>query len=146
VDSEVLWFEGLPAIRVDVAVHGRGLRVLNVHTLPPRTWSYTKRWNAMMQQLVSMVQNERRPLILGGDLNATPHAAWYGRLLAAGLRGAHESRGRGLATTWPNGLMSFPPIRLDHLLVSRELGVLDVREGEGRGSDHRPIVVDLAFR
>jgi endonuclease/exonuclease/phosphatase (EEP) superfamily protein YafD len=145
-DSEVLWFDGLPAIRVDVTLGGQQVRILNVHTLPPRTHRYTERWNVMMEQLLGIVRGERGALILGGDLNATPHAAWYGRLLATGLRGAHESRGRGLASTWPNGRMSYPPIRLDHLLVSRELAVLGVREGEGRGSDHRPIVVDLALR
>jgi endonuclease/exonuclease/phosphatase (EEP) superfamily protein YafD len=43
-------------------------------------------------------------------------------------------------------LPPFQPIRLDHLLVSREVEMLSVAEGEGRGSDHRPIVAEFALR
>jgi endonuclease/exonuclease/phosphatase (EEP) superfamily protein YafD len=99
----------------------------------------------MMAEIEQLVRRERGALLLGGDLNATPHTGWFQRLLRLGLRSAHEERGRALASTWPNGLMPFPPIRLDHFLVSSELLVLDVREGEGRGSDHRPIIGDFAL-
>lgn len=77
--------------------------------------------------------------------NATPHTRWYQRLQTERLRGAHEDRRRGLATTWPNGRAPVPPIRLDHVLVSPEVSVLDVREGVGEGSDHRPVIVDLTL-
>lgn len=52
----------------------------------------------------------------------------------------HERRGRGWATTWPRGRWPLPPLmRLDHVLVTPEVTVQSVREGVGRGSDHRPL-------
>jgi endonuclease/exonuclease/phosphatase (EEP) superfamily protein YafD len=100
-------------------------------------------WNEMMAQVLDLARESSGPLLVGGDLNTTPHQAWFRRLLASGMRGAHEDAGRALATTWPNGRLMVPPIRLDHLLVSEELRVLSVREGEGRGSDHQPVIADL---
>lgn len=142
---ERLALSDLPALRATVDLGGRKLHVYNVHTLPPRQPASAAKWSAMMTQLAEWARHERDPMLLAGDLNATPHTRWYRELLKLDLRGAHEDRGRGLATTWPNGRMPYLPIRLDHLLVSRHLAVLDVREGEGRGSDHRPVICDLAL-
>ncbi len=140
---ELFELSELPAIRADVPLGPARLRVFNFHTLPPRTATYLPIWNDMMGRIVELVRAERGPLLVGGDLNLTPHHAWFQRLLASGLRGAHEEAGRALATTWPNGLMPFPPLRLDHFLLSPQLRVLGVSEGEGRGSDHQPVVADL---
>jgi endonuclease/exonuclease/phosphatase (EEP) superfamily protein YafD len=136
---------GLPAFSAEVQLGAHSLRVLNVHTLPPRRPDYVPTWIGMMEHIEQLVRRETGPVLLGGDLNATPHTRWFQRLLSHGLQSAHEERGRTLATTWPNGRMPFPPIRLDHFLVSRAIAVLDVREGEGRGSDHRPLIGDFAL-
>ena len=58
---------------------------------------------------------------------------------------AHDALGRGLATTWPNGLFPVPPLRLDHVLASADVVPVAVREGIGAGSDHRPVVVDVTI-
>jgi endonuclease/exonuclease/phosphatase (EEP) superfamily protein YafD len=42
-------------------------------------------------------------------------------------------------------MFPLPPVRLDHVLLSPELGCTAVREGEGRGSDHRPVIADLVL-
>jgi endonuclease/exonuclease/phosphatase family metal-dependent hydrolase len=34
-------------------------------------------------------------------------------------------------------------MRLDHVLVSPDIGVRSVTEGHGQGSDHRPIIAEL---
>jgi endonuclease/exonuclease/phosphatase (EEP) superfamily protein YafD len=36
-------------------------------------------------------------------------------------------------------------MRLDHVLVSHGIEVRSIREGLGRGSDHRPIIADLVL-
>ena len=36
-------------------------------------------------------------------------------------------------------------MRLDHVLVSPDIGVRSVKEGHGQGSDHRPIVAELVL-
>jgi endonuclease/exonuclease/phosphatase family metal-dependent hydrolase len=47
--------------------------------------------------------------------------------------------------TWPRGKLLPPLVRPDHVLVSPEIAVTGYRLGDGRGSDHRPVVVDLAI-
>jgi len=48
--------------------------------------------------------------------------------------------------TWPSDLRVLPPLaRLDHVLVSDAITVVSVREGPGRGSDHLPLLAELAF-
>jgi endonuclease/exonuclease/phosphatase family metal-dependent hydrolase len=37
-------------------------------------------------------------------------------------------------------------MRLDHVLVSPDIGVRSVKEGLGQGSDHRPIIAQLVLR
>jgi endonuclease/exonuclease/phosphatase (EEP) superfamily protein YafD len=59
---------------------------------------------------------------------------------------AWEVAGRGFGFTWPNGVFPLPPIRLDHVFVSRELAVVGARVGEGSGSDHRPVIVEISRR
>ena len=145
IDAEVFTIEDLPQIRADLLIGGRPLRVYNFHSLPPRNWEYTAGWNRMMGDIVRRLGNERGPILVGGDLNATPQARWYQTLTSGRLRGAHEDRGRGFANTWPNGLWPLPPLRLDHLLLSPEVACRTIREGEGRGSDHRPLVAQLAL-
>ena len=115
-----------------------------VSTLPPREADSTRVWREQMIALGARI-DPRETMIVAGDLNASPFARSYRALAARGLRGAHESVGRGLATTWPNGMMPFPPMRLDHVLVSPSIAVRSAREGRGAGSDHRPVIVDLTI-
>ena len=69
---------------------------------------------------------------------------WMDKLTGLGLREAHEAVGRSFATTWPNGERLLPPIRIDHVLVDSTLVPTAAAEGRGQGSDHRPIIVNLA--
>ena len=137
--------EGVPLLRATLALHGRTLTVFAVHTLPPRSMAYARIWDRQMALLAQLVAQERGAVLVLGDLNATAQARNYQRLVAGRLRGAHEDRGRGLATTWPNGTFPAPPIRLDHVLVSPELAVRSVRELLANGSDHAPVVAELAL-
>lgn len=144
-DTDLIELEGLPVLRASVRVGDERVRLYDVHTLPPRSLEYAETWERMMAGLRELLDAESGHVIVAGDLNATTHARWYRRLTEGRMRGAHEDRGRGLATTWPNGVFSLPPVRLDHVLVSPEVACLQVREGEGRGSDHRPVLVDVAI-
>jgi endonuclease/exonuclease/phosphatase (EEP) superfamily protein YafD len=67
-------------------------------------------------------------------------------LIAMGLRSAHVDRGRGYATTWPNGRLPFPPIRIDQALLSPDVECLRIEEGIGVGTDHEPLIVDVRVR
>lgn len=80
--------------------------------------------------------------ILIGDLNTTPWSPYY-QNLEAEAHMANAALGQGYVPTWPSipGLFAIP---IDHCLVSDGLRVRQFRTGQHFGSDHLPIVVDLA--
>ncbi len=96
------------------------------------------------REITAIARHLARPRLVVGDFNASPYNRWFHQLLGLGLRDAHEAVGRPFATTWPNGEHLVPPLLLDHLFVDPPIVPLHVREGHGVGSDHRPIIVDLA--
>ena len=88
-------------------------------------------------------RKQRGPLVVIGDFNATQHSRVYQQLESDGLRSAHEDRGRGYVTTWPNGAQPLPPIRIDQAFLSPQVECLSIREGIGPGSDHKPLILQL---
>jgi endonuclease/exonuclease/phosphatase (EEP) superfamily protein YafD len=80
--------------------------------------------------------------ILAGDLNLTPWAPAFARLVEHGdLRDTGPYR--GLRATWLSRL-PFMGLFLDHVLVSPSMGILANRLGDDVGSDHLPVIADLA--
>ena len=86
----------------------------------------------------------RAPVVVGGDLNATPEMGAPARI-AAELIDAWAVAGRGAGSTFP---ASRPEARIDYIFVSGRLDVAyaSVRgEGCAGASDHLPVCVDVAF-
>lgn len=118
------------------------LRVIGIHAPRPmnlRANDYDGFW----KRVVPLLLNEPHPLVVVGDFNATQYSLVYQQLKAGGLRSAHEDRGRGYATSWPNGRDFVPPIRIDQAFLSPDVECLGIIEGEGRGSDHKPFILDV---
>jgi endonuclease/exonuclease/phosphatase (EEP) superfamily protein YafD len=137
--------EGWPVLQVDLLVPRR-VRLLAVHPVPPS--HYFDRHRRMTRRTTSLARAALRdglPTVVAGDFNATQYNGWLGQLRNLGLQSAHEARGRPLATTWPNGMQPVPPLRLDHVFMTDELLPVTVGEGDGDGSDHRPVVVDAVL-
>jgi endonuclease/exonuclease/phosphatase (EEP) superfamily protein YafD len=145
VHPEVTVVAGVPIIRATLLVGRRTLDLYVVHTVAP-LGDDLERWRAQLAWLDRAARQEHGPLVVAGDLNATRWHQGLSRLLAGGLDDAHERRGRGWARTWPRGRWPLGPLlRLDHVLVSREVGVRAVWEGAGYGSDHLPVLADLVL-
>ncbi len=71
------------------------------------------------------VAGSRRPLVLAGDLNAPQSSPVIGSLLATGLRDAFTSAGRGYGYSHGHSLRNgFDLLRIDHVLVSPDIGVM----------------------
>ena len=144
---EPLSEEFIPMARADLERNGRSVRVYAIHAAPPSSSGWLPIWDHQMDLLHDRFRDdladEDRVFLAGGDFNASPYSNGYRRLIAAGAAEAHESVSRGFATTWPNGLFPYPPMRLDHLFV-RNATVESVREGVGEGSDHQPLVIELS--
>ncbi len=131
--------------RATVQVDGQPVRLVAGHPLPPLlTWEGL--WRDALQELADEARGASLPVVVAGDLNADRDHAPFRALLDAGLRDAHDERGRGLARTWPAGRAV---LQLDHVLVrdgdDARLAVRAVREVAVPGSDHRAVLADLAL-
>jgi endonuclease/exonuclease/phosphatase (EEP) superfamily protein YafD len=142
--EQAVWFvEFVPVIEVVLEWDGQPVRIFNLH--PPPPLDTTNYWNQIIGDMLTNVTAVEGPTIVAGDFNFTPYNNWYHQFQAHGLRNAHQSMGRGWATTFPNGTSSMPPVRIDHLFLSREIAGLAITEGIGFGSDHRPVLIDVAL-
>jgi endonuclease/exonuclease/phosphatase (EEP) superfamily protein YafD len=99
---------------------------------------------AQAVKLAADLSRRGRPVIVAGDLNAPESSPVVRRLLQLGLRDAFSSAGLGYGYTHGHSLrlrISF--LRIDHILVSHEIGVHDAWAGGKEASEHRPVIADL---
>ncbi len=141
--------EELPAIRVDLDHEGRQLSFLSVHTLPPVSGPYAQVRDQQIAAAGGWAAARRgegaAPVVIG-DLNATPWSAPLRAMVAdAGL--VDSQRGHGLQASWPTGggLHGLLRIPIDHCLHDPALVTRARSLGPELGSDHRPVVVELAW-
>lgn len=135
-------------VRAVADVEGTPVRIFNIHCKAPMRRRWIPIWKEQLGEMRAAVEASAEPVIMAGDFNSTHGHAPFRRLLRGGLlRDAHVDAGRGLlATTWPRGGRVVPPLfRIDHVLLTDGIEVVAVREGQGHGSDHRPVIADLAF-
>jgi len=145
-DLEVFWSAELPQLRGVLRLDDRDVELVCIHLLPPRTLDYTAYYHKGAEALLDIVRRfGARTFIVAGDFNSTPDSDFAARMRDMS-DDAWEAGGHGFGFTWPNGMFQFPPIRLDHVFVSHDLGVLGARVGDGAGSDHRPVIADVARR
>jgi endonuclease/exonuclease/phosphatase (EEP) superfamily protein YafD len=136
------WYAERVVQKIDVEVGGQSLRVIGLHAPRPQLpdYDYFGYWERMAPLLTA----EPGPVVIIGDFNATQHSLVYKQFEESGLRSAHEDRGRGYAATWPNGQWLLPPIRIDQAFLSPDVQCLNIAEGQGAGSDHKPLILDIA--
>jgi endonuclease/exonuclease/phosphatase (EEP) superfamily protein YafD len=146
VSTEVVHYgqAKVPTIVATLRLDNRLLTLIATHPLPPAGPLYSALRDEQLDLIGRAVRAIEGPVLLLGDLNATPWSYHYRALLGeSGLR--NSSRGRGLYATWPT--FAWPLlIPLDHALHSEEIVILDKRVGPAVGSDHYPVIVDFAFR
>jgi endonuclease/exonuclease/phosphatase (EEP) superfamily protein YafD len=119
--------------------------LLATHPIPPVDEGNDRSHRRQMQALAERVAALRGPVVLAGDLNATPWSRPFARLLAAS--GLRDSRaGFGLQATFPvSGGTSLLRLPIDHVLISSEIGVRSRRVERDLGSDHLPVLVELGL-
>ena len=76
------------------------------------------------------------PIILCGDFNDTPTSFTY-KQLSEGLNDSFANAGLGIGQTY-NG--KFPALRIDYILYSPELEIVNFKTSEVSLSDHYPII------
>ena len=140
VDSSPL---GFPTIMASLEIGEQFLQVVGTHPMIPLGMQNYDARNSQLNAVARLLQKADGPRLLVGDLNTTIWDRQYGSLEnRTWLRNVR--RGFGLLPTWPTFM---PPamIPIDHMLVSEEIGVKDVRTGPAIGSDHLPLIATITL-
>ena len=135
--------EGAPTSHASIAVGGKTITVVGTHTLAPYTGYMWRGRNGFTLELAKKLRAINGPLVVTGDFNNTPWTSTFRSFLT--VSGLNDSaQGRGPLPTWPtsNPLIRIP---LDHCFYSDSVRVLSKRSGPDIGSDHLPLILDLAF-
>ena len=147
-------------LRCSVDVNGVALNVVTAHFESPRSGLNAARHEGLdgagdwrqnyedrlgqARALAHDLRSSAQPLIVAGDLNAPESSPVIRTLLGVGLRDAFSSAGRGHGYTYGHALrLGFSFLRIDHILVSPQIGIADCFVGHPDASDHRPVIADL---
>lgn len=131
-------------MRMTVVAPAGLLAVYQVHPAAPVNSGCRRAWSTQLQVLAASLATERLPSVAAGDFNASQWDRPYRAILhgPAGVEDAGE--GRGYGATWPSSKGWVPPLlALDHILVSRNMGVADWQVLPRVGSDRRAVMADL---
>ncbi len=131
-----------PTIVTTMTVNNEALTLINTHpTIPMSRLQYEAR-NEQLRSIAALANQAAGAVVLTGDLNASVWSSNYRKLEAStGLR--NTRRGFGILPTWPT-FLPFAMIPIDHALVSDGVGVVETRTGARIGSDHLPLIVEIA--
>ncbi len=144
----------VPIVECMLDVEGRKVGVWDVHVVPPTSIGWVIEQRSHIAAIAERVdarfaRGDLDGIVVGGDFNAVSGSNHVReiRASAGGLVEAHAVVGVGAGSTWAaRGKRSwFPGIRIDNVFVGG--GLVPVRSvvGEGIGSDHYPVVVDVRF-
>lgn len=128
--------------RVSIEWRGSRVSVVGAHL----RWPFGRKAWARAAELALIAKVARRvsePLVVAGDFNMTPWSAYFSRFTQdSGLTDC--ALGQGLLATWP---AQFAParIRIDQCFASAHWRVRAASVGPKLGSDHLPLVADLAL-
>jgi endonuclease/exonuclease/phosphatase (EEP) superfamily protein YafD len=134
------------AVRIAVGeldVAGRRTVLLLAHPVPPAGGGPARLRDRQLDAL-ARIRNEfeGREAIVIGDLNTSPWSPRHARLETLAHL-ANAARGLGTFPSWPTAL-PWLMIPIDHCLLSPGLRAASLRLGPPVGSDHLPLIVEVA--
>lgn len=130
------------------------VELLAAHPIVPIKPSTFPRRNALLADITTYLADQPESShILLGDFNLTPWSPYYNRLIKK--TGLHNTRkGFGIHPTWlesspysghPKLLSLFLQLPIDHIFVTRDIGVADFDTREAANADHRMVWADLSL-
>lgn len=145
-EDDVVSVWGRPVLlRASIQIGGIVVRLFAFHAVAPAGVN-REEWTEDLASLGAAISAERRPILIAGDFNATWGHRHFRRLLDLGVTDAAAARGKPYQMTWPRNRRIIPPlIRIDHVLTTERLVMTRISTGVGKGSDHRPLVADVAL-
>ena len=151
-------------LRARIDVGDRPVTVLTAHFATPRDalnvlrtpsmWrqhfgAINKNLARRIKQANAIVRDARAvegAVIVAGDFNAPPQSVFSRMMADLGLVDAFAEAGRGYGYTFGHTLLDRPFLRIDRIFVSSHFVPIRTTVGGANGSDHRPVMADLAFR
>lgn len=143
-NAELMEFspQSTTSVRADVVLkNGQRMHLIATHPLPP---AGQRNWNRRNEQLLAVAKaaaDVAEPLLIVGDLNATPWSPFFQDVKRIGRLDDARLSGHGFGSSWSahSPLIRIP---IDHALC-RGLNVVDYRIGPHTGSDHFPVIVTV---
>ncbi|MDD3276663.1 MAG: endonuclease/exonuclease/phosphatase family protein [Kiritimatiellales bacterium] len=140
----VLGDAGVPSILATAHFPQGEVSLIGTHPVPPISAEYSKHRNVQLAALPQIARTQKYPVLLMGDLNASPWSPYFTRLLRdSGLK--NSMRGFGFQPSWPANIQ-FLRIPIDQILYSPEIVIHRRAVGVDTGSDHLPVIVDFSLR
>lgn len=133
--------EEIALIRAKIRWRGQLVGLAALHPMPPQSSHYHSIRNRKLQSLADSNAAGDLPMIIAGDLNATPWSNAFAGLEQQGWR-----RATSLLPTWPAAWRGWMGIPIDHVLVNRRWAVASAVVGPNLGSDHLPVLVRLVLQ
>lgn len=132
----------LPTAIARLSVDGTRLSVILTHPIPPVSGDALASQERQLTAVAARVHELDAPVVVMGDLNATPWSSPFRDFIAQS--GLCDSRaGFGIQASFPaaSAILRIP---IDHVLTSCHVGIADRWIERDVGSDHLPVVVELA--
>lgn len=131
-----------PVLRVRTAIDDQEVVVYALHARPPTTEADAEHHAEVLEEVADWAAAETSPVVVIGDLNATPWAHSF-QTLASRADLVNSAEGYGIQPTWPSDLPFGLNLPIDHMLHSPMLTTTAREIGPDLGSDHRPLTVTV---
>lgn len=131
------------AVEVELPAGDQSIRLLGIHPISPITAERAALRDAQFEWAAEWAVAAGGSAVVTGDMNATQWSHAFRSFVAAtGFR--DSTRGFGLQPSFPMDGNPVVRVQIDHLLHGDDLAVIDRRLGPRLGSDHAPLIVELA--
>ncbi len=120
------------------------VEVLSIHPLAPTDAERARLRDSQLLFAADWARDREGAFLVAGDLNATPWS-WVFRNLEGSTDLSNTGIGFGIQATYPATRNPLTRIPIDHVLASSALVVRARTLGPAVGSDHLPLIVDLAL-
>jgi len=126
-----------------VSLRETPIRFLVMHPVSPSTPERSAAHREQVEAIADWAREQDDPVVVLGDLNATPWSSAFQMLLAEGDL-VNSQKGFGLQASWPASLGPLG-VPIDHVLHSQDLTTVERSLGPGYGSEHRSVNAAIAL-
>ena len=136
------------ATRFEIEVEGAAAALYVVHLQRFRSLSTLQKGRLGLATVLKYAAADPLPVIIAGDFNFTEETPNAAAIRRAGFRSCHSVSGQGLAVTRPLSqslLQHLVGFRIDHVFIEAPLTSTRFAVGGATGSDHFPIIADIAL-